>query len=283
MGESHRREIVGFLCRWLLLAGAGTVVVAVTWASLLAAADVSGESRAQLLLRDWVAAPGRGDSSGVYLRAHLDPPASRSGLDIALLIAEGHPLGVVRTYKGDCGMVLDNPQAGTIPLLVRGLPYGAMAFQASRCRLLCVPSDRPVFLVDARMALAAGGRKDEAWAACLRAMKAAGQVALFHPGPWRQFLQCRRDLRAMGVAEPILFDERRRDPTYTLTRVGNQLRRRHRREGIEVVTADAKLARQSADRRFGTHLVADGVDAVPAAGPLRLHRSLANLKDSLSR
>jgi len=282
MSDGHSREILGFLCRWLLLAGAGAVVVAVTWAGL-AAAEVSGRTHAQLLLRDWVAPPGRADGAGVYLRAYLDPPASRSGLDIALLIAEGRPLGVVRTYNGSCGMLLDDPQAGTMQLLVRGAPYSAMAFQARRCRVVCVPRKRPVFLVDARMALAARACGDELWPGCLRAMKAAGQVALFHPGPWGQFLQCRRALRAMGVAEPILFDERRPDPTYTLLRVGKELRRRERREGIEIVTADADLARQAADRGFGTHLVSDELAAVPAGVPLRLHASLANLKDSIAR
>ncbi|MGB2821449.1 MAG: hypothetical protein WBF17_10735 [Phycisphaerae bacterium] len=283
MSDSHSREIVGFVCRWLLLAGAGAAVVAVTWASLLAAADVSGESRAQLTLRDWVAPPGPQADGGVYLKAYLDPPASRSGLDVGLLVAEGHPLGVVRTYAGKCGMLLDNPQAGTIRILARGAPYSAIAFQARRCRLLCVPQDRLVFLVDARMALAACGRRDEAWPDCLRAMKAVGEVALFHPGPWRNFLQCRRELRAMGLAEPILFDERQPDPICTLARVGSGLCRRHRCDGIEVVTADPELARQSAGARFITHLVADAAPATRQVGPLRRHRSLANLKDFLSR
>jgi hypothetical protein len=282
MSDGHSREIIGFLCRWLLLAGAGAAVAAVTWAGLVAAAEGPRRARAQLLLRDWVAAPGRDDGAGVYLRAYLDPPASRSGLDVALMIADGRPLGVVRTYNGSCGMLLDDPPAGTTRLLVRGAPYSAMAFQARRCRVLCVPRQRAVFLVDARMVLAARARGDEHWPGCLRAMQAAGQVALFHPGPWERFLHCRRALRAAGAAECILFDGSPADPTGTLLRVGRELGRQDRREGIEVVTADADLARQSAGRGFATHLICQEAAAVPPGLPLRRHASLANLKDSIA-
>ena len=283
MGASRSREIVGFLCRWSLLAATGTVAAVVAWASLLATVGLAGDLDSHLLPRDAVVLPSPPDGGMAYWRADLEPSPSRSGLPVGLLIAEGHPLGLVCTQPGGCSMVLDNPQAGTIPLRVRGAPYSAVAFQERRCQLLCVPAGRRVFLVDARMALAARRAQPDAWRDCLSAMKAAGQVALFHPGPWPRLRQCAEALRARGVDEPILFDDRRPDPTYTFQSVGKRLRRRHRREGIEVITADAQLARESGRERFCTHLVAEGASEAATGVPVRHHRSLANLKDFLSR
>jgi len=283
MSRGAYREVAGFFCRWLLLAGAGLTAAVVAWGSLLATAGLSQEVGTTIVLGDWVALPAAGDDGFAYVIGPTESTPAVRGVDIGLAVSTGHPLRIVRSCSKGCVIPLDNPQAGTIRVLLRGAPYSAAAYQAHPLRLLCVPRDVRLFLVDARLSSRAGPAGRQAWQEGLDAMRTAGWVALFHPGPAEAFRRCVRRLRATGVGEPILFDPRAADVTDTLNRVERTLRRSPRGQGMEVVTADGHLARRAQKRGFVTHWIGAAEGQGVPSRTLRRHRGLANLKDSLSR
>ena len=278
---THTREILGFLCRWCLLGGTAAVVAVVGWASLLATGALGDEVGSEFLMRDAVACPADAGGRTVYLWGHVRPAPAMPGMDVCLADAAGQPLKVVRTRRKGCVLVYRRVPAGRTRVTFRGMPYSTLAFQAGSCWLLAVHPDRPVFLFDARLALVLRRGSPADWHACRRDMLAQGELALFHPGPGRDFELCLRDLRSLDVSEPVLFDDHAPSPNYTLRQAARALARA-RGQAMEVVTADESLAVRAARQGFLAHLV--GPSSPPARPQARLkrHASPAKFKESMS-
>lgn len=284
MSDSPRREIAGFFCRWALLAGAGTFVALVAAAGLTATTGIAEDVHSRLVLKDWVAAPAKAPSDGITLRGYLVPPISRLGLDVGLVAVAGRPLGRLHTYAGGCILRFVNPQPGVVTIEARGMPYGSLAFERGRCRLLCVPHDRRVFLVDARLLCALGaGASAGFWDALLTELDAAASVALFHTGPRDAFLDSARALREAGVARPVLFDDRYAGPAYTVRRAAGTLGRGRSGAGMEIVTCDGELALVLAKQGFSTHRIGPGAGPRQPPGTLKQYPSPAAFRDRFPR
>lgn len=281
MSGGSGREITGFLCRWCLLGGTGTAVAAMAWVSVGATARVGEEIGAQLTMASELARPAASRDGQVALRGYLGPPAA-PGSAVALAVAEGQPMTLVRAAGGQCRACLRNPQAGSVELLVRGMPYSAWAFQARRCWLVCIPGDARVFLVDARMDLAGRRGQPDLWRACRLALADRGKVVLFHPGPKAAFDRCAGGLTEAGAVQPVLFDDDQPAACYTLRRAIAALARPRGAPRPEIVTGDAELALQAARMGLTVHLVCADTAGAKPTGRLRRHSSLAKLKVSLS-
>jgi hypothetical protein len=281
MRTGRTSEAVGFLCRWSLLAGAAAATVLVGWAAVRATASVGRNVRATLVMSDWVARPAARAGETARLPGCVQPPVAFAA-PAALAVAEGRPLTIVRAHGGNCLAEIDDPREGITQVIVRGLPFSALAFEAPRCRLLCLPRDTRVFLVDARLALAQRREHLGGYHACLRAMDARGRAVLFHPGPREDYFRCLRALRAAGSDRAVLYADVPPGRTCTVRRARGSLCPTRRARTPEVVTADAGLARAAAAMGLPTHLV--GCDRRPAkaSGRLTCHLSLAKLKVSLS-
>ncbi len=281
MRTSRTSEAVGFLCRWSLLAGAAAATVLVGWAAVRATAGVGEDVRATLVMSDWVVRLSPTARETAYLPGCVQPPVA-SGAHVALAVTEGRPLTMVRADGGNCRAEIDDPREGTTRVIVRGLPYSALAFEAPRCRLLCLPHDTRVFLVDARLALAQRREHLGGYHACLRAMDARGRAVLFHPGPRGDYFRCLRALRAAGSGRAVLYADVRPGRACTLRRARRSLCPTRRARKPDAVTADAELARAAAAMGLPTHLV--GCDRRPtkASDRLTCYPSLGKLKVSLS-
>jgi hypothetical protein len=281
MTASNTREIVGFLCRWCLLAGTGVAVVLVAGASVRATVSVADDVRSELTMSDWVARPATTPRDRVHLWGCLTPPARVRDLQIALAAAAGRRMTLLRTEGEGCLARFERPKVGTTRLVVRGLPYSAVAFQSQTCRVVCVGPGRRAFLVDARMALALRRDQPGPWRACLRQMQARGEVVLFHPGPKPAYLRCRRELCGADCDLPLLFHGARDLPLYTLRRALADLGRARGARRPDVVTADVGLARQAARMRCTAHLVSSGAAGGKTPPRVRRHESVAKFKVSL--
>ena len=284
MSDSPLRETAGFFCRWALLAGAGTFVALVAAAGLTATAGIAEDVRSRLVLKDWVAAPAKASSDGITLRGYLVPPISRPGLDVGLVAVAGRPLGQLQTDAGGCILRYGNPQPGVVTIEARGMPYGSLAFERGRCRLLCVPADRRVFLVDARLLCAPGaGASAGFWDALLNELDAAASVALFHTGPRDAFLDSARALREAGVARPVLFDDQYPWPAYTVQRASGTLGRGRSGAGMEIVTHDGELAIALAKQGFSTHRIGPGAGPRHPPATLKQYPSPAAFRERFPR
>lgn len=279
MNGERSQEVVGFLCRWCLLAAVGATILAVTWTSLLGVLGVASDLRTELVLPDFVVRPLDEANRAHWLEGQVTPPLSYPTVGLNMIVSPVQDLALAYWRERRWWVPASGLRPGSNRLLVRGLPYGPVAFQDCPLQVVCVARDRRVFLLDARLALGAQLERPRTLRECVGAMRRGGEVVLFHPGEVDRFVDCRRRLRNAGVELPILFDFRRKGPLTVLRAASGRLGRGRERTGLEVVTADAELAREAAAARFRTHLVA--ADAAPE-GVLH-HRSVAQLKESLSR
>jgi len=280
MGPSSTREAIGFLCRWCLLASAGGFVALAAGAGASATAGVHEDVRAALVPHDWLAAPASATGKVRAVGFALVPPLAPAWVDAALVHVEGMPLTTARTYRDGCIVRPPRPREGTTPVRLRGLPYGVLAFRRGEFRIVGVPKAQRVFLVDARLAREAAGQADGDTPACLRQMRAAGAVALFHTGPPEAFVACRRRLDAAGVREPLVFLGPPRRAKHVVAQAAFYLRRGPRGRGVEVVTGDPALARHLAAEGYSVHFVGPAAPPVGPGATLRRHASLAALKES---
>ena len=204
MGSSHTREAVGFMARWTLLAFVAATIAAVTWASARTTAAITAAVRARLVVKDWVLRPAIGGRRGFPLFGHVRPAPGGGSMSLALVCFPGRSIRLMKTMDERCPWRLTDPRQGRYDVVIRGLPYGPVAFQTREAIVSCIPRDRPVLLVDARLALQQLRSRPLRWRTCLRRMHAAGEVVLFHPGPMGEFTDCRDQLRQLHAGQPVV-------------------------------------------------------------------------------
>jgi len=276
------RIAASLLCRWCLLALGATAVALTTWASARASLAVPRQVGASLLLGDVLWRPV-GHEGGLNVTGALDPPHLASGADVALTFSPPRRIGRVVAGWSACAASLRGLAPGLERLAVVGVPYGPYAFAAQDCLLAGVPPERPVFLLDVRLALAARHEQPAVMAACLDELRRRGQAALFFIGPPREAAECRARVRGFWQNLPLVLHSGKGGPVAALWYFGQPLGR-IRGQGMEVITADAALAVEAARTGLTTHLIAAGQAPPPASPPrLTVHDSLGSFKDSLAR
>jgi len=272
-------EIVGFLCRWLLLGGAATLISLVAWESLLATVGVSRDVHSRFVVVDAVGRAGAGDEVKCRQRGLVTGPRSPSGTAVVLAACPAQPLAKgVRDRDDGFWIRWAGCRAGSASVVCQGVPYGALAFERRTARILGVPDGRPVTLVDVRLARAAARTQPAVWRRTLAAMANAGEVGLFFDGPTEGYGPVLAEYRRSGGEMPVLFSKGRMP--YLFTRIARDLARR-KNDGISIVTSDAALAGKLARAGFVVHLIAPSAAAAQPSRSMVRHGSLERFKDSL--
>ncbi len=274
-------EIVGFLCRWILLGGAAILVAVVAWESLQATVGVSQAARGSFFVADSIARAGGEDDVHFYQWGMFEGLGQGSGAEMVTVARPAEQTRLLSQYGKDLFWVRwSGCRPGASTVVYQGVPYGALAFERHTARFLGVPAGRWVSLVDLRLADSARADRPDEWRRTLATMRAGGEVAMFFVGSADDYEAAQSKYRGSGGDGPLLF---RREPMpYLLKRVARDLGR-GKDEAIRVVTADADLASKAGRAGFVVHLIGRQPMAGPARPGVVPHASLERFKDSLPK
>jgi hypothetical protein len=272
-------EIVGFLCRWLLLGGAVASIGLVAWGCLLATVGVSQDVHSRFVVADTIVRVGAKAHNKCYQWGLLVGQHSPSGTVAALGVRMADPVSVCQYSPGDRFLAQwSNCQPGRVPVAYRGVPYSSLAFGRQTASLLGVPDGRPVIFVDMGLARTAARDQADTWRQTLAALTTSGEVALFFDGSTDQFAAALAEYRQSGGEMPVVF---RKEPMpYVFSRVARDLARSSD-NAISIITANADLATRAGRAGFVVHLITTSpAPTRPTRGVVR-HASLEQFKDSL--
>ncbi|MFP3938558.1 MAG: hypothetical protein ACLFVW_09480 [Phycisphaerae bacterium] len=279
MIEEHR-EIVGFLCRWLLLAMVGAILLGAAWAGALATEAIAVETAARVVMPDGIARQRHNVWLVGYVRPRLPYSAST-----ALLYQRGRA-GDPRSASVRGGKVNWYPAVGDAGLErfeFRGQPHGPLATQRCAVRLLTVSAHETVWLIDADWANRLSQDRGNELAGLLARLDARGAIAMFHTGPLNAFESCRDELRDKGFQYPILLELRDNGgPAYILRRTSRRIRRWEHNRDMFVITDDGEFARSAVEDGFRTHRVGEDSQPRVQSRLLTAHGSFDELKENLT-
>jgi len=279
MDESFR-EVFGFLCRWCLLGAVSATVVAMSWASLHATAAAKDDLGARMSLPDaiWQLR----ESGKAVITGYL----SHRATDKSSLLICSQPGGrqsFATTYKGQFRLRVSRPRPGRIKVLVKGVPYGPLAFRQTGASVTVVQPGMEVFLLDVRLILNVPSGQGDDFRRCMGLMQRRGEAAAFHSGSLEQFDGFRDKLRRLRPDMPLLCSVKDApDNIYVLRQAARALKRWPGRRRLVVVTGDAELAVEAARQGFTVHLVAPRAEEAPAHPRLMRFRRFGQLKDYLA-
>jgi hypothetical protein len=273
-------EVVGFLCRWLLLGGAAGLIGLVAWESLLATAYVSQDIQCRFIVPDCIWRAGLDRSSLCYQPGMIVGRGAASGLPAVLAVRQTGPIemGLIES-AGNFWIFWPGCQAGNVRAACVGAPYSSLAFGRQTAYVLGVPDGRPLTLVDARLAPPRGKALLLAWQEAMAATARLGEAALFCPDASpAEYEAILADYRNAGGKLPVLY--RPEKMPYLFAQVAADLAR-PKQTGMSVVTGDARLAELAAGAGFSVHLI--GVPPAPSgtAQGIVNHATLDEFKDSL--
>jgi len=277
-------EKLGLLCRWALLAMACVVILVATWAGLSGSMVVFSQIASDLVLSDalWYQ-----DAKTPSLAGFFKGPPVRS--NSPMFLYQDHfrhlHLAPVTHNNTEVAAVLPSPLVGKHTVVIRGVPYGAMAFRQYRATMWIVSDPVAVYLLDAD--LLARIEKDDHRTAIriVKELDDLGQPVLIFrgcPGSLADELASYKDI-------PHVFSLRKnRNQLPGIIRAVTKTLRRHKKtpQGTYrkpyVITGDVETAMSAARLNHYTHLVAP--DRPPAKIPelLRVHLSAADLSEHLT-
>jgi len=273
-------EVVGFLCRWLLLGGAAGLIGLVAWEGLLATVSVSQDIQCRFIVPDCIWRAGLDRSSLIYQPGLIVGRGAASGLPAVLAVRQTGPIemGLIES-AGNFWIFWPGCQAGNVRAACAGAPYSSLAFGRQTACVLGVPDGRPLTLVDARLAPPHGKTPRLAWQETVAAMARLGEVALFCPeASPAEYEAILADYRNAGGKLPVLY--RPEKMPYLFRRVAADLAR-PKRTGMSIVTGDARLAGLAAGAGFSVHLIGPPPEAPNTAQGIVNHATLDEFKDSL--
>jgi len=250
VGGSHLREVLGFVCRWSLLALAGAGCMAIGWVSALVVDVAAGEVGAAFTVPDAIY-PQQGDPRRLvwgYLHPHLRYPAPI----MAACHSQDGPLLLVDGDSKTLYPVVEAADSGVYRVIVTGMPHSPVAFRQETAILWVVPQRRKVFLIDAATYLDASAARQAEYRGRLAEMRRRGEVALFEAGSRDEFLAHRARLRRLHPSMPLLWTPREvGDELATLNRAARPVKAQS-----VVVTDRPALAARAASAGFATELIA---------------------------
>jgi len=273
--DANSREAVGFLCRWCLLLLVAAGAAGGIWSGVVAAAEANRELSAGLLMPDLISRPGmQVNLAGVAPTGALHERAA-----MLLSVPEHGPVTLATAHGGLVLARAAHVRPGVNRFLMRGTPYGTLAFCRYEAMILGADVARGLHLVDARMLNLASAGQIETLRDCLGELRRHGGVGFFHPGPIQRSAVLRDAVRRIDPDLPVVFALKPgAEPMEALRLISWAWTRGNPKPAV--VTADAELAALAARQGFAVHLVGP-LTALPAHSRIIRHESLAKLKESL--
>ena len=246
--ESDRKEALGFVCRWFLLAMASAGVAAAAYVGVVAASPRQDVSRA-------IVSDGVSVGPIVEMPARL-VPRPRDWRNARLLLRCGGQLACAEYQETDpFYLKLQGAGGDDLETRVFGVPYVYVMFGGDPGRMRLLPPGRRVFLIDSSVSLAGMGREPALWGRALVEMKRRGDLVFFHPGPAEDFEAFRADLRRKGLQAPVVCAFAEADPSRASLARAYYCLGGNARKGDpgDVLTDRESLAVRAAGLQFRSH------------------------------
>jgi len=276
---SRRRNILGRLCRRGLLALAVLACLGVGASALHATAGIAADLHAGSVTPDMI---WQADRDKMYMISYAYPPIPQRRV-LSFVGWPGRGLIFMPSHGKHLILTVGTAPVGIHRLDVKGVPYGAFAFEKSQPIFQVVPPGCPVVMVDARLAVRALDEERQTVLEAVELLRRRGVVVFFHPGPLYEYENYRRMLREAFPDSPVacvVDDKKPRDPWRTLNVTWQDLNRPKDRP--DVVTDQADLAATLARAAVFTHLIAPPESGVSENSRLRRHDSLVKFKEYLA-
>ncbi|MFP4105231.1 MAG: hypothetical protein ACLFVU_03980 [Phycisphaerae bacterium] len=279
MNESAK-EIVGFLCRWSLLALMLGLLGLAGVGFLQATGAIGSEMEPELMLPDQIRLhrPERAE----YLHVFADPPLRYKGAAV-VAIRQG---GRVRM----CGPLVQNaycridPEPGREEIAAVGNPFGALAFQRNPATMVTASAEEEVWIIDSDILLdlPRAPARSKPLRQLIGAVQSQGLAVVAESGTREEYAARRAAVREIAPDLPVVVRLRGRHYRQGAVR---QIGRLFRRDGRKppVVTCDDELAILAAREGHPVHLLTEGIGN-PQEHPKIIHyRTLTQLVQAVER
>ncbi len=270
-------EIMGFLCRWALLAVVALTAGAGVYASMAATAEVVKGPTMDLVFADGIdAASGpRGfvlTSGKVSLKTrHFIVGQAGEGKK---LLAHNRSVNLSRAKLSP----------GVNEIEVWGIPYDSLAFRKYPASCLGDLTGRRVFMVDMRAANAWAIDDATMLTACLDEMARRGAVVMFFMGSLEKFTEMRARLNLIDVPSAMLFRQSAKpSPQWMALRTAQLLQSESNAASFCLTTNQQNLAEQFAARNIAAYLVAPAGDAPASKVNLSVIPTMKDFQRRLAR
>jgi hypothetical protein len=271
--ETH--EVIGTLCRYVLLGLTGIGVIILSAVVLSGVAQGTFDPQPLVVVPDHVTSPRQ----RAYPRAWLIEPQSSAGGGLLVVSSESADRPSLAISRRPMMFLPTRATAlGPIRMDLRGFPYGPLALVCRQATIQVIPPSRPVVLVDAGLV---ASEDAEMWTETSRELHRRGAVVYLH-------------LDSLETYQETVEALRRRDPQATVfgwqTEKDNRLRivlravgslGKRRSGGTALVTADRDLAWTAVRRGLEVRLLgAKEGDRLPEN--LKVFPDLRMFKESLA-
>lgn len=269
---SEAREILGFLCRWVLMGLAAMSLAGLAAFCVAHASPIRDEGDVIMPEAVW---NGQGD---FYLRGRLSGGLFHRKAPLLLGAVAGEPYLVGSSDERVYYLPVRGAREGMNTVVFRGLPYGPAAEVRGSTRVLVVAPAQRVFLLDDRIPIRQG---TASLPGLLAALHSRGQVVLFTGHGAQDWTRERADLFGMGMRQVLVPMPDTRESWLRVLRLTAQSLGRPP-SALEVITSDPALAVEAVDEGFSVDLVASPRLLAASHPSLRVHSSFANLQADLA-
>lgn len=284
--DTHHKEAIGFLARWLLLAFGGVCFAVFAWTAKHALASAVVGNEADVVLSDAVWRPWR----RMHATGYLFPPGWAAAHTQFMAVAPGDHSWIAYVNRDRVYATVQDtsdpsvfpvgklaPSGRMLDVAIKGIPYSGYAFRAAEAKLLILPRGRRLYAVDVRLALG----DQQAARSVVGKLRRTGNIAMFYPGqddldPRQiadEYIRLREQVRLRFPDCPLVFTITRKQGKMDCLR---QIRMTVRGTGSAlpvVITGDASLAEMASRERFPVHLVGRPELIDPSGGPT-CHRTM---------
>jgi len=274
----HLHEVLGFLCRWALLALTAAALPAGFYVATLPGITLREDRIAKFVVPDGLRREPVG--LGVYLRGYLRPVVGYPSSPVAMA---SPPEGKTSLSVGGRGIIYPavvGPSRGVHRVSIRGAPYSPLAFERTEALLALAGPRQHVFLIDAEFFQALGPADQTAFNALLKELDRRGMVAFFLEGTMDAYLAGKDVLGRSYPTRPLLWHGPAEEGCYlTIGHLPKDVLK-----DSSVITADPALALAAIKRGLRAHLIGAEPSLAPgdAGSLLSPHASILILKESLA-
>jgi hypothetical protein len=276
--NSQITETVGFLSRWVLLAGALCLLGAVGVLAGWSVGELGSGPQIEMVLPDSIVSA----ETRFHVAGRAIPLIKDQTIRGIIANAQGQPTITYASNSGYCYIGHRGPPPGRLAWDYDPLPFGRAAFAGREPVTVVCPKGRPVTLVDLRLLGETPediGRRLPRWDAVLAGRTELGYV---HLGPIEAYYPTRAAVRSVNPRRPVVMEVR--SPGEWKPAFQRILRYLRKTPGdrIRIITADAGVAMWASRQGFATHMIGPSGSIVSPPENLRLYSDMQMFEESLA-